>query len=565
MGLFIFTHIQPDISQKQWEPVYNESLEILNKFPIPLLRYSIETINESKRRVFTTDLVANRGTEDEYWYIFGDGYSHQRAEDFRLHKYIKEYMPDGRTEYKGHILDVDFDEAGYADILNGETVFDSKTQGYPYHLAVLAVGILLENRFPGKAYMSGDIDLSQVDRTIEWMNTVLSQKVHPPLCCDAGALYQSLSEIYPDKTKALSVCYERYRGDIDTWLTSIMKVESWDTMIDFYGDKLTKSTPDTWGASDVINPLIQYVDDPVILIKIFERANELIKAKNTEDKKDKLYDIKGLLKTYVSLFVTFTEAEKEPLYIYTSSSYNLHTIEDAFDNLLMRFSGRPEFVNVYIPKDKLLDIFASQQPESKDSFAEIIEKEEEECREAIKKAKDLEKEIAEKAKDKEKADAEKEEKKKKYEDRNLTLIKQENKYTEPELYIIEQTFKQKARFGNPEKSAETICEQVIELLENDRERGDDTFFNKTADQLREIIYRGSDQIGFGLTDRTWKKIDEEENLDVLTVIAVLASIRKDTKSFWDWRYFFFEHDYLWKYFVLNKKIDDSNENKELNE
>jgi len=35
---------------------------------------------------------------------------------------------------------------------NGRTIFDSKTQGYPFHEAMLAVAMLLEHRFPNLCY-----------------------------------------------------------------------------------------------------------------------------------------------------------------------------------------------------------------------------------------------------------------------------------------------------------------------------------------------------------------------------------------------------------------------------
>ncbi len=52
----------------------------------------------------------------------------------------------------------------YADGFNGTMIFDSKTQGNPYHLAILAAATLIENRMPeGKAFVFGDIRIAQAD------------------------------------------------------------------------------------------------------------------------------------------------------------------------------------------------------------------------------------------------------------------------------------------------------------------------------------------------------------------------------------------------------------------
>ncbi len=52
----------------------------------------------------------------------------------------------------------------YADGFNGTMIFDSKTQGNPYHLAILAAATLIENRMPeGKAFVVRDIRIAQAD------------------------------------------------------------------------------------------------------------------------------------------------------------------------------------------------------------------------------------------------------------------------------------------------------------------------------------------------------------------------------------------------------------------
>lgn len=42
-------------------------------------------------------------------------------------------------------------------------VFGDKTQGYPYHFAVLAAAMLIEERFPRDAMVWGDIDDGQAE------------------------------------------------------------------------------------------------------------------------------------------------------------------------------------------------------------------------------------------------------------------------------------------------------------------------------------------------------------------------------------------------------------------
>ena len=81
MGLFIHLTVNPQgITPAQWEQVYQESLWVLQKFPLPLMRLHREEIAGQKRYVYTRDLVAAPGAEDEHWAVCGDLLSARDAE-----------------------------------------------------------------------------------------------------------------------------------------------------------------------------------------------------------------------------------------------------------------------------------------------------------------------------------------------------------------------------------------------------------------------------------------------------------------------------------------------------
>ena len=90
-----------------------------------------------------------------------------------MHADLDAYIWDESIRVKDDIVVFaareDFDGQGLIE------VFGRKTEGYPHHQALLAVGMLVEARFPQYAMVSGKIDRAQAsspgtcpDRRLAW-------------------------------------------------------------------------------------------------------------------------------------------------------------------------------------------------------------------------------------------------------------------------------------------------------------------------------------------------------------------------------------------------------------
>lgn len=203
MGLNInlvinFKGIQP----VEWENTWLESVELLKAFPLPLSRHSIETKNGQDRHVYTCNLILDPGTVEECWYLEGDLLSGQFAETFDLYRHLSAYTKTSGQQGCFEQSVFMTDEPEYPTSSNGLRIWDSKTQGYLFHLAVLAVGVLLENRFPGKCYVYGNIEEEQVEVVLEWLEKALGKTLQPLICFDAERLYQQLDVVYRKDKKA---------------------------------------------------------------------------------------------------------------------------------------------------------------------------------------------------------------------------------------------------------------------------------------------------------------------------------------------------------------------------
>ena len=88
--------------------------------------------------------------------------------------------------------------------MTGTLLFGNKSQGYPYHYCMLAIGMLLECSFPKQAVVHGDINRAQAEQTLAWAEAVLRRPLTLPIVTDAPRLWPRLLSAY-DGDHALAV------------------------------------------------------------------------------------------------------------------------------------------------------------------------------------------------------------------------------------------------------------------------------------------------------------------------------------------------------------------------
>ena len=83
-----------------------------------------------------------------------------------------EEIPTQKTAFRGKDMWQDFWRRPLAATpeqlddspVHGRDIFGNKTQGEPFHLAVLAVAMVIETRLPRQAFVFGDFDRQQCER-----------------------------------------------------------------------------------------------------------------------------------------------------------------------------------------------------------------------------------------------------------------------------------------------------------------------------------------------------------------------------------------------------------------
>jgi len=232
MGIYIYLDAGlENIEEDDWQSAYKESIHILQAFPCPLWRLTAKEIRGVKRYEYTHEIIKHEGTENEDWSVSGDFKTRRHAETFALGRQrnknassfelknkLNPETPAKKADAKDIIwMDVPGKECRAESRFAGGGIglFGAKTQGEPYHFAILAVGILMESRFPGRSYVYGDISEWEAGEIVPWLNAILKKPVEKPIVFRARDLWERLEAINPDKNKIMDRFEYMYRGSPD--------------------------------------------------------------------------------------------------------------------------------------------------------------------------------------------------------------------------------------------------------------------------------------------------------------------------------------------------------------
>ncbi|MFP3959871.1 MAG: hypothetical protein ACLFUX_06865 [Spirochaetaceae bacterium] len=355
MGVRILLFVKGDgIGADLWERVYAESLVLLRAFPAPLMRLAVENIGEEKRYSFTSEIVRDRDTHEERWIVEGDMTTRTAAEPFELYRFHDRQFPTDDFFAPA--------EPNFADVLwakptvephdiygNGCMVWNSKTQGRPYHYAMLAVGMLVESRCPGCAYVTGDIDLSQAEEVRQWATPFLEEPLALPVCVDPDRLYNRLSEIYEKEEHVVSRATGLFLGS-DTELHRALTrhagsatADAWfkQRLADF--DSLSQV-----GASELLTSFLEATGDVARLVEVIQ---EIASPPAQVTDEGAGFSLDGLLHELCSRFITIPPEERDVLETYglvaaAATAGALKTSDEVIYDAFLKIARTPSPVPV---------------------------------------------------------------------------------------------------------------------------------------------------------------------------------------------------------------------------
>jgi hypothetical protein len=541
MGLYLHVTINfKGISNEAWENTWLESIEILKKFPLPLSRHDIQTQLGQKRHVYSQQWILKAGEKSEYWRLEGDLLSGQSAETFQFFRHLETYKSDYQTHqgcFKKSVFHTNADELEYAASSNGVELWDSKTQGYPFHLAILAVGILLEQRFPENCYVHGDISAKQVSVMREWLKNVFGKTYPKPICFDANRLFGKLQTVYKNQKTLLTRFAVLYKGGQTEQFKAMLRLSGKEMTYNYYATQLNDFEKLTqWGPQELMRTVLEATKDIHALIEFVEKA---VSQRAT---KKMAFEWTDVLTMLCEDFIFVNPSEREIMQRLTHESNNMQNINDVFGQLFMKMSGMPHISPLYVPANELLEVFALRDPKNGTQYAQIIQESQDKLKNLTKQTSDRFQNI--------------EVELEKNKDFNQEINEKENfiaQYPVHEQYIIRQALQQQDHFGNYEKNIPTLIRSLSGLLQKHTQ----LYEGKTVEHYLKGIYEYSFHAGFGVSEQGWERIDTLKDLNILKYLYVLATVNQSERTFWRWRKHIFETPETWSYFIQAKKVDSS--------
>ena len=245
IGTYISLSILPNsISESEWVNVYEESLKLVKAYPFA-------HVEEREYWGFRVPVYAQAHEKlkpERHWAIMGDLRSKQYAETFKLYRDLNKYKARQGDLVASDILFVEEQQVW---------VFDSKTQGYQYHLYLLAIAMLIESRFPKNAMVSGNIDFEQCIKAKEWANQHLSLPIDLPVRVQMDQLLSRFRDLQNDLEK-IHIIEKLLIADSEDMFKMIYAHFSKDSFHLWFSNKLQKfSSPSQVGA---IKLLIYYLN-----------------------------------------------------------------------------------------------------------------------------------------------------------------------------------------------------------------------------------------------------------------------------------------------------------------
>lgn len=325
MGIFIHLGISKAVQKKEWEKVYEETLQLVNAFPLA------EKRNVKCRGVDTVCLVPTREREYNYgwnnektrvgWCAVGDYETMHTAEEYFLSRDMieeKDYEADAGDALLGVLpgyLDYDERDSRFGHIYS---IWGEKTQGEPYHIYLLAIACLIEFRLGNKAFVYGDITRAQCERAVGLANMHLSEPINMPARCDMECLRKRVSEL-PFTEKEQFEIFERFfLGTKNSEFGEyIRKMYSEKTCDEYWREHFKNVTIGTLGFADEIKKYLLWGFS-------LEKLCEFVNYNDKENIPQYHNFVKGIMDTKLHLkekncddILEIDQNEEQPYSIYT--------------------------------------------------------------------------------------------------------------------------------------------------------------------------------------------------------------------------------------------------------
>jgi len=378
MGLYLSLNLTPTMPADQWDRFWCDSLQILREFPLRLLRASKYKTSYGFQKIWTDKLTAS-DKHGDYWEIAGDAESLIFAEPVRLYRNIEYYQQKWRRLQlkKQPAKDdplfckpQDFAKTSGDIPLSGIQVFHKKTQGYPYHYAIVAIATLAEHRFPLHSLAWGDLRPVGCNSVRQWLSSLYNENLMLPICLDAARLWNRIEGACGDISTTMKRFEERFIGTAAQRIHRML-AESRETTMQKLAEDLLHYETVTLGLMDLSKSFLEATDDLDLFLDLIELRNSLAASKKARKKDQSIIKREDILRMLVKGFVTYSQWQGEEIRTLRRWLDLEGGVVQTINATLLKMST-PDFFDYYCSEQYLLEAFVRREPAKLEKFNQVL-------------------------------------------------------------------------------------------------------------------------------------------------------------------------------------------------
>lgn len=380
MGLYLSLNVSPSIDSNQWSRFWHESLQLLQKFPLRLVRPAKHKTPHGAQKVWS-DKLTDADKHGEYWEIAGDTESLLFGEPVRIYRdfeyYRKKWNSSKHDDDRNNTDPLfctlhDFEQENGLVSLEGIQLFNARTQGYPYHHALAAVALLAEFRF-SSAFTWGDLGSEGGEAIRQWLSVLYDEDKMPlPICLDAARLWNRIEGACGEILTTMNRFEERFLGPSSRKIHRMLAESRETTMRKMAEDFLQFDTV-TLGFKDISKSFLEATDDLELFLDLIHLRNSLIQNEKSQEKKQRDVPLEKVLAMLVKSFVCYSQWQGEELQTLRRWIESEGNVVQMINSALLK-AGLLDFFDFYCSENDLLEIFSRREPGKRDLFEQVIRK-----------------------------------------------------------------------------------------------------------------------------------------------------------------------------------------------
>ncbi len=496
MGISINLSIIPEpIAADEWQEIYTQSLALLNGYPGEMMGIQRERINSAQRRVYSRKIEHHLDDPTQrHWHVVGDFKSKERGESFVFYQDLDHYRASDEMVSPDEDIIVELIE----DYDYVRSIFSNKTQGHPYHIPLLAVAMLVEDRFPKYAAVRGDIDLHQAKEAQVFASTVLKKEIALPISVDAPRLFKRIQEHYQGP-EALLHFSDIFIADNNQLFSALFIMSEQDAFRQwFLGQLRNYESANQWGAIDLSIGWLNSTEDLVTLC-------ELACINDVGPKFDPVTFSSSLASTWISIEPSL----RDVMQVFRKPEGAIDSIATLFGSFLLDASGgKGRSIRYYMAEEEVLSILVALFPDHSLKIRESFKTRTEQIRQSLSDCQEPVQELIKRVEDEEPEMG----------DGRSFMHVESIKNLSPQ-----QTFMLKGMAYTLANIRAQIRSDIPEL------------FSESCEQWKDKIVRISHEQGLTLSEDAWKWIDQEEQRELLLLVLTIVLLNKREQTVWNLR------------------------------